>query len=116
MLGRREGVTLHARYVWSQVALGADIGANHTFLARVAAAADAADVAVTRLLWHNSSNSSSYFAAGWHGPTGRPGHDNMSVTPPLLTDSLYGALWASLLGLDQLGATRAQLLTHLRSE
>lgn len=122
---------LHLAALRAACRLGTELGVDHDFLASVEAAATAAAATLERLLWHNGtttggdgvggkkaaplSSSSSFFAAG-RMLASDGGKDQQRYQPPsLLTDTLYGALWAEILGLD-IGVDRDLLRQHLASE
>jgi hypothetical protein len=110
---------LHISALHAAVRLARLLGNEGAFITEASTAAARGAAAVDNLLWHegggrqatmlsNSDNHSYYAAYFDHGVR------NLSAVP-LLTDTLYGALWAAYLGLP-LPAPRAKLLAHLASE
>lgn len=115
---------MHLSALRAAAALGEDLGVDRNFLQAINAAATIAVDALQRLLWRNGTvtpTGQSYFAAGWTStlPLARAAAASPTPDPaggsPLLTDTLYGALWAALLGLDT-GINREMLVAHLAAE
>ena len=131
---------LHLSALRAAVALGTNLHtASSHWLSQVGRAITRGEAALERRLWHNEtvaaagsgSGDGGYFAAIWDEPSAKPrcidqpecnatnsngnGNGTEGRRRPLLTDTLYGALWAAQLGLP-LGASVDKLRAHLASE
>jgi hypothetical protein len=123
---------LHITALRAAATLATSVGDDAAFAALANAAADRAEDAVQRLLWHDDvptggrdGNNVSFVAAGWSatGSLFDSPSPNSATTPPLsgpppplLTDTLYGVLWAHVLGLKLPFGTSDTVVKHLEAE